>query len=782
MTISFEPNSPGPNTGPSSPPAAATTDTAPSKELQRWRRRWVRLRMHTPKHRSRHVLFALLLIFGGMALAIGNAATPQYKVTPLAPSGYFFSLAMGGNTIYAASANSGSILLEKSSDRGLDWTTSAVPYSLIASNTSSWTFAAVAVDGKNVIVAAASSGNYNQNYGGYYGCPSNSTILLAASSDEGTTWKSQTIMTLGVQVTSIQVSMDGNSAAVAWLGTTYTSYCDRLAPNVAEAVTSRDGGQTWSLPPQNLTPTNAALSSNQHIEMAASTEGIVVAFESTSLQNSYNLLNLYRLDENGSGYLFHPVYGELPAPSSWTLQGDPGTSAFLLTPSYLIPLGPGALSGIPFSQLQEDSGAVGVLPSVISLVPAGSGAGGDLVTIAATLPGGTGVDCWTVNLGTLAISQTCHVTLGSFLLPSSQSFPIVSLLYGDGWWVGIGAGSAPYGWGVGGYLASSPAVGTSVCFQGCQSEEGLVGYYYTETSTLSPSVVAAFAVFLVVLGIVWIFLVLRAGKNMRPVGPSSGGANVPPGGNALTYPRTAYLRGLLVWFLLWSPLSMLLFAPGLQQNNPLIPWLIVTEGVLGAIFVAPFHSGVRRSLVLGLQKYIFHNPDGARGFGRGSLAGTEAGMVSYFAYASWVATFFLLIAVGLFDTTSPVQAPLSTSVGGGTVLNAMAMFLVVMALAVAGLRVLYHDGLGAAMREATVLMQGPPPPATGKWDTLRTRVGAALLPWNPLVGLILGWALEPVLSWSPFVLAFLFLPVTLLGMAIQAGLLGRTAYSKPVWE
>jgi hypothetical protein len=52
-----------------------------------------------------------------------------------------------------------------------------------------------------------------------------------------------------------------------------------------------------------------------------------------------------------------------------------------------------------------------------------------------------------------------------------------------------------------------------------------------------------------------------------------------------------------------------------------------------------------------------------------------------------------------------------------------------------------------------------------------------LLPWNPLLGLFIGVALQSSLSWSPYFLAWAFLPVTLLGIALLGGCFGRTRWS-----
>ena len=77
----------------------------------------------------------------------------------------------------------------------------------------------------------------------------------------------------------------------------------------------------------------------------------------------------------GSGF---SQISQLPAPASWTLQGSPNTPAYLLTPTYLIPITSGHLTAIPFNQLQVDGPGTGSLPHVVSCrSPTARGKGGD---------------------------------------------------------------------------------------------------------------------------------------------------------------------------------------------------------------------------------------------------------------------------------------------------------------------------------------------------------------------------------------------------------------------
>jgi hypothetical protein len=736
--------------------------------------------MVTPRGRATNLAIAVLLILGGLALAVANGSNPDYQVTQLAPSGSFFSLAMGGNIIYAASANSGSILLEKSMDRGLQWTTSSVPYSLIASNTSSWTHAAVAVDGQNVVVTASSGGPqdyYPATMAETNNCEQISTILLASSADEGATWHSQTFVTPNIGVSSLQVGIDGSSVAVAWLGS--TSSCP-ATNSVVGAVASMDGGKTWSNI-QDLTPADGTVSASQNLEMAASTQGIVVAFEETDTATSSNLLDFWLLDESGSSPYFHSIYGPLPAPSSWTLQGDSDTSAFLLTPTYLIQLGTGGLTGIPFSQLQEDSGNTGSLPRVVSLVPSSTSSGGDSVEVAATMPSGSGVDCWLINLVSGTISQTCHVPLDSFLLPSGESLPIVSLLYGDGWWVAVGAGETPYESSGGGGTVAEPtssSVGTSVCFTGCGSNEGLVAYYFTQSSSVTTSYLAVIAVLIAGIGVIWLIVVFAARRSMRALARAENKDASPaerPSLGTVWVSRlsSAYLKGLLCWMIVWIPLFLLAFIPSSLGSDPVLPYAIIAGGVVGAIIAIPFHTRVRTAL----QSFL------SGGSVRPEpLTFDRAHTVAYFAYASWFFAFLMLIAVGILAVSTSSSVAVTSGTTGTPVLSAAAILLVMLVVVVVCLRALYHNSMASALDDARrVYSQDNSPVQLLGGDSLRTKIGAALIPWNPLVGLILGWALQPITTWSPFVMAWIFLPVTLLGMALLGGYFGRTAWASPAW-
>jgi hypothetical protein len=90
-------------------------------------------------------------------------------------------------------------------------------------------------------------------------------------------------------------------------------------------------------------------------------------------------------------------------------------------------------------------------------------------------------------------------------------------------------------------------------------------------------------------------------------------------------------------------------------------------------------------------------------------------------------------------------------------------------------RVLYHIRLTST----TVLKDeenGGTSVLTG--SNLRGILGAALLPWNPLVGALLGLMFQPVLSASPFLLAWAFLVINMIGIALLLGAFGPTPWTR----
>jgi hypothetical protein len=456
------------------------------------------------------VLIGLALVLSGVALAVLGAERAPYSTTALSPSGSFFALASSDSTLYAASDSGGSILLEESRDQGVDWTANPVPYSAVAGG-APWAYSAVAVDGGHVLLAAATAGSgpvpapyggtNTTNYppgpgvyalaGGAYSpsCGTNSTLLVATSADGGRNWNTTTLANAGVDVTSLVGSVVGVTAAVAWMGTVPT--CG-ASTTVVGALTSHDAGAHWS-GLTSLVSAQGALPAGNGVEMAPEYDGLLLAFAESFTNGSGTDLALWQLPANQTSGGFSPVV-ELPAPTSWSLQGSPTTPAYLLTPTYLIPLTRAPYTALPFDQLQQDAPAVGRLPAVVSLLSTGPTS----LEIAATTADDLGVDCWQFDLITDSIAQSCHVPLVVPLFAPTAPLPIVALIDGGGWWVGIGASGANtwpacYGgcppMGAPSNAGASPpaSVGTSICLSGCSSANGLVAYSYAAGGETLPN-------------------------------------------------------------------------------------------------------------------------------------------------------------------------------------------------------------------------------------------------------------------------------------------------------
>ncbi|MDE1821706.1 MAG: hypothetical protein KGJ23_14590 [Euryarchaeota archaeon] len=764
----------------------------PPKVLARMRR-W---HLDDPKGQlwNRGIGFALVLL--GLSVAIVANANPEYQFTMLAPSGSFFALAEANNQLFAASSNGGSVILEKSADRGLTWSPSAVPYHAVAGG-ASWDLAVVAADGNHMLLTAASGLTTPPGTGGGSpgGCNQDSTILVATSQDEGSSWNARVVSTPGEVVTSLQASVEAREEAVAWIQQP-VGPCGG-APGEVSAITSGNYGASWTKE-QNLTNGTATLpSSEESLEMAPESQGIVMAFLETPNGLSSPELALWMHFPGSSGFGSGPLSLITP-PASWTLQGDPDTPAVLITPISLTLLtgDPNNFTSLPFYQLQQDGGGLSQLPEIVSLVPLD----GTTVEIAATMPKGTGVDCWDLNTLTFAISQACHVPLGSLLVPASEQFPIVSLLDGGGYWIAIGAsgnpncldvcpqstqnqGGTPTG---GGTTPSAPmsgaaAVGTSICIEGCTSTQGLAAYAFTENAEISPALVSALSALIVIVGLAWIGTARRARRRIDAAKPQSPGhASTSANGGGLEPKRilSAYRRGLQVWALVWLPLALLSFVPSSGGAFGWGPWIAILGGTAGALLSMPYHAMVRRNLqgVYGVEpeRFFTEDPETA------GEAQDKVRLAALFAYASWfaglaVVVLFLVAATGGFSRT---DATVLGGMGPGSLLGGGAWALLVAVFGAVGLRLLYHIELSDAVALVRAEM------TTGSEDApleagvlLRNRVGSALLVCNPFVGLLVGWSLQPALPGAATWLPWAFLPTTLLGIAILLGLLGRSSWT-----
>lgn len=107
--------------------------------------------------------------------------------------------------------------------------------------------------------------------------------------------------------------------------------------------------------------------------------------------------------------------------------------------------------------------------------------------------------------------------------------------------------------------------------------------------------------------------------------------------------------------------------------------------------------------------------------------------------------------------------------------SALVWVLGILLVAFGVVRIIYHLRLASTTvlrgesRGTTVLTR----------SSLRGALGAALLPWNPLVGALLGLMFQPVLNVSPFLLAWVFLVANLVGIALLLGAFGPTPWTRP---
>ncbi|MCI4367256.1 MAG: hypothetical protein L3K08_05855, partial [Thermoplasmata archaeon] len=143
---------------------------------------------------------------------------------------------------------------------------------------------------------------------------------------------------------------------------------------------------------------------------------------------------------------------------------------------------------------------------------------------------------------------------------------------------------------------------------------------------------------------------------------------------------------------------------------------------------------------------------------------------SWLSYAALLGLLFLTFAGGFGE--NPLESSGGAAQGPGvTAIGGLIALVLIMGV---GLRALYHRTLAATASAA----RGDSPPTTrpADWSKIRTDLGAVLLVWNPLAGLLLGVALPGVFPWGPLAVAEASLPITLLGIALLAGGFGRTLW------
>jgi hypothetical protein len=733
-----------------------------------------------PRIRSAALAIGVALVLAGVSFAIASDATPGYHTTTLAVSGSFFALAASGSTLYAASDNGGSILLETSTDRGVAWSSNPVPYSAVAGG-APWDHAAVAVDGGHLILAAATGGPFEfapfpsspPPIPAATGLPSgtcgtNSTLLIASSPDGGFTWMTSSFVTPGWFVTSLQAGIEGDTAAVAWIGE--TTGCAAPAGTV-QAVTSTDGGQSWSsVRTLNVTP--SSVTTGEGLEMAPESQGILIGFGLQAADGTTQQLSLWQL-ANDSTLGFQNLT-RLAAPTSWTLQGDPQTSAFLLTPTYLIPLTTAPYTAIPFNQLEQDSAGIGSLPRVVSLVASGVGS----VEVAATTADNLGVDCWQVGWAHLTVTQSCHVPLGSWLTASARALPIVALIDGGGWWAAIGAsGGCPgYCSAYGGPAAPSAgsAISTSVCVTGCSSAQGLEAYSYELGAFHGGQALGGWAPGIAGLGAVIVLGAVIIPARGRRAAPAPGSMGTSPGGAAavpfspMASERGAYLTFLAVWLAVWIPLALLAFGSGAGPVGTVWPVAVLGGGLVGIAVGYPIHRILRARLEssegIGEAQLFGLAPSTMPGPGYDDVPAT-----GQYAHASWVAAVAVSVLLWMSVASGTPASGAGPSTAAWLLLGGLGVFL--------ALRFIYHRGLARLVAAQVARSGGERRFDESTGSSLRTGLGAALLPLNPLAGLVLGVGLDAWFPDAPYFLALGFLPVTLLGIALLSGGFGRTVWT-----
>jgi|GEM_PF-4438861 len=707
------------------------------------------------------VALAVVLALAGLSIAIVAGASPTYHVALLPASGSFFALASSGDTLYAASDNAGSILIERSVDRGASWTSNPVPYSAVAGG-APWEHAAIAVGGRELLLVASASTTTDVYVPYGYGpaCSSNSTVLIASSPDQGSTWVTRTLTEAGLGVSSIQASLMDPLGAVAWSGP--TDPCSSSAVRVA-GVASHDGGTTWSAEETLTAPGDA--STGGALEMTTTSDGILAALEVVPSTTSSYELHLWEL-ATANGSSFAP-FASLPAPSSWTLQGDAGIPAILLTPTYLVPLRSAPYTAIPFNELATDGGSIGALPRVVSVIPAGPTA----VEIAATTADELGVDCWRIDTTSDVVTRSCHVDLNADLAPPTTNLPIVALLDGGGWWAAIGAsgdgcsvgcvpgclgpcGPVPVGAPSAGSSAGA-SVGTSVCRIGCASFDGLVAYTYDPGAAGLGPIAPVVAAGVTALGLA--VLTVERIRSRRPrIDRPTSSPDVPPSPEEVARDGLVrrYRRGLAVWVILWTPIALVPFVAGSAEASTAAALLIVVLGLTGIVVGDLYHGRVRKAL-LETEGSSFE-----RLLETATTGGPEAPVsrIATTSALSWALAAVSVAALGVWGFGGPltpvVAAPL---------------------VALGVVRAIHHWELARGVqRSAGIPARGGTDPARERWTPLRTALGAGLLPWNPLLGLLLGWVALPTLGASPYLLAWALLPVTLAGAALLAGTFGPT--------
>jgi uncharacterized membrane protein len=709
------------------------------------------------------VTIGFLLVLSGLVSALSGGAQ-VYQITQINPQGEFAGLARGGNDIYLAEEVNNSFGLLKSTDHGLSWFLLPLLTPKVVSGVS-WGYAALAADDSDVLFVSATTNSCSIGL--------NTTILIEASQDGGSTW-THSVLELSIQIGSLGAAVSNGLAAIVWSAHAIDPYsCLESSQDLAQVIVSPDTGTTWSSV-QDMTPINGSVLASADIALASSDAGIIAAVEQHESSSSLYQLVIYRYANSSSSGFVELSQSQQLAPVNWALLGTSSTPAFILTPTSLIPIGATEGGSIPFPQLQEyDVQELVQLPMVSALGPVGSNS----VDVAVTMPQQGGIDCWRINLESEVVSHSCQVSFQGSLYPTGTSQAVVGLVDGGTWWAALFGTSYSPGYG-GGIAATTTATGAY-----SSSAQTGKAYSFNGTSILSTILTILGAV-LIASGLIVLFFIQRSAR-MRRKGSSeredTSGLSDSERRLQITTQKAKrdYRIALYCWLGVWSPLVLLAFFPTVSDMSALLWPALVGGAAVGAVLVFPFDVRMRRNLPSwqrpGLLDSFFSKGgvwtsfvgfEGAQSEDRVNRMRATSALLRISWALGFLAGVMMLVSIPIWATSSGTQVTTPS-----VLVCILAFFLVAFVL----VRVIYHLRLASA----TVLIDGENGgTAVPTKSSLRGILGAALLPWNPLVGALLGLMFQPELNVSPFLLAWAFLVVNMIGIAILLGAFGPTPWTR----
>jgi hypothetical protein len=403
--------------------------------------------------------------------------------------------------------------------------------------------------------------------------------------------------------------------------------------------------------------------------------------------------------------------------------------------------------------------------------------GSNSVDVAVTMPQQGGIDCWRINLDSEVVSHSCHVNFQGSLYPVGTSQTVVGLVDGGSWWAALFGESYSPGYG-GGVAATTTATGA-------YSSSAQTGHAYTyDGASMLLTFLTSLGAILIVLGMV-ILLVNQRSAQMRRKGPSErkGASDLNESERRLQVmgqkAKRDYRIALYCWLGAWSPLVLLAFFPTASDMSAILWPALLGGAAVGAVLVFPFDVRMRRNLPSwqrpGLLDSFFR-----KGGMWTSFVGTGVSVpeekvnrmwaTSALSRMSWALGFLagvvMLATIPQWATISDTQAATP---------SALVLTLACLLVAFVLVRVIYHLRLASVTVQKEEESGGT---AVLSKSSLRGSLGAALLPWNPLVGALLGLMFQPVLNASPFVFAWAFLVVNVIGVALLLGAFGPTPWTR----